>query len=186
MSSLALAVAGSQAAHAFVYRLAAPDPRERGDLLAATGHAYLEHAPLAVAVVSVLLVLALLSEVRGARVGAPAARPRAWIFATVAPAVFVCQEHLERLLRDGSFPWGAGLERTFLLGLVLQAPFALAAFLLARALLRVAGLLGSLLGERPRTSEQAPSRSRPLARVAPSPATCGLSLGARGPPAPSL
>ncbi len=185
LASLGLAVAGSQAAHAASYRLVAPDAHQREHLLAETGHAYLRLAPLGLALVSVVVALALLTEARSARTAAHAARPRVWLFALVAPATFACQEVFERLLHDGAFPWGAPLEQTFVLGLALQLPFALLAWLLSRTLLRAARALGRLL------STRAPVRTRVLAswavhtRSAPRPASCGLAFGPRGPPAPS-
>jgi hypothetical protein len=184
--SLALAVAGSQVGHAAVYRIVAPDAREREELLTASGHGYLEHLPLVVALVSVLLAVTLVSEHLGARAGAAPLRPRAWLFAAVTPAVFVCQEHVERLLHHGSFPWGAGLERTFLLGLVLQAPFALAAYLVARLLLRVARIVGLRLAPPRRTPRGGVGRRQPVEHLLPAGAIAGLSRRPRGPPLSSL
>src|SRR3990172_8727238 len=75
--------------------------------------------------------------------GPPARRgraPAAWPFAAVALGGFAVQEHLERLVHTGEPPllvtWPV-----FLLGLALQLPFALAAYLVARALLHVAQAL---------------------------------------------
>jgi hypothetical protein len=185
LASLGLAVAGSQAAHAATYRLVAPDAHEREHLLAETGHAYLRLAPLGLAFVSVVVALALLAEARSVRGVAGASRPRVWLFALVAPATFVCQEVFERLLHDGAFPWGAPLEKTFVVGLALQLPFALTAWLLARLLLHAARALGRLLAAR------APARATAAAGWAvhtlsvARPAACGLAFGPRGPPAPS-
>lgn len=185
LASLGLAVAGSQAAHAATYRLVAPDAHEREHLLAETGHEYLRLAPLGLALVSVVLALALLTEARAARTTVGASRPRLWLFALVAPATFVYQEIFERLLHDGAFPWGAPLEKTFGLGLVLQLPFALAAWLLSRALLHAARVLGKLLATRTPVRARAAAGWAVRTLSVPGPASCGLAFGPRGPPAPS-
>lgn len=179
---LSLAVVGSQVAHALVYRLAEPDAHERAHLLAGTGHAYLRFAPLGLALVTVIVALAFLLEIGAARAGAPS-RPRVWMFAAVAPAMFACQEHFERLLHGGSFPWGATAERTFLLGLALQLPFALAAYALAWLLHRTASAVARLLLAPPRAGRADGCRSW-VAVPATSllAAVCAVALGPRGPP----
>jgi hypothetical protein len=63
--------------------------------------------------------------------------------------VFCLQEILELSLHSGTFGWRAVLAPTFLPGLALQLPFALAAYLVARILLRAATALGLALA-RPR------------------------------------
>ena len=103
---------------------------------------------------TVLIVAALATEVRLHVRGRRADRPSLWAFGLVAPALFTCQEHIERLAHDGTVPWLAG-EPTFLAGLALQLPFALAAYLVARLLLRVARSIARVL---------APLDPAPLAR----------------------
>lgn len=185
LASLGLAVAGSQAAHAASYRLVAPDAHQREHLLAETGHSYLRLAPLGLALVSVVVALALLTEARSARISAGGSRPRLWLFALVAPATFVCQEIFERLLHDGAFPWGAPFEKTFALGLALQLPFACAAWLLSRALLHAARALGRMLAARPPARARAVTGWAVHTLSAPRPAAGGLAFGPRGPPIPS-
>jgi hypothetical protein len=111
--------AGVLAAHALAYRLTGTP--------AAPFHSYLEHAP------QVLLVLAacgLAIGAFGSRLGAPPA----WSFPAVAVAAFVGQEHLERLVHgDGTLLLVA--SPTFLVGLALQIPVAIVAWLIARRLL---------------------------------------------------
>lgn len=92
-------------------------------------HAYLDHAPQLVAVLVSVGLAALFFETRGAT------RP-AWPFAVFALGTFAVQEHAERLVQTGDLPWLA-TRPVFLLGLALQVPFALAAWLAARWLLRV-------------------------------------------------
>jgi hypothetical protein len=182
---LPLAIAGTQVAHALAYRLATREAGERARELSATGHAYLSYLPLALAVGTVVVALALAVEVRFLVVRAPGVGPRpgVWGFALLAPAIFACQEHFERLVHAGAFPWDAAGDPTFLVGLALQLPFAVAAYAVARLLLRAARSLGGLLGRpypRPRTDVQ---RVRPATLLSrPRVAALALGYGSRGPP----
>jgi hypothetical protein len=144
---LPLAAAGSLTAHALAYRLAEPRPGPRAQLLAETGHRYLEVLPLLAGLAGALLALALTLRVRESRRGATSGSP-ALLFAWLPLLAFTAQEHLERLVHDGVFPADAVLERTFLVGLALQLPFAAAALLLARLLLQAADGLGRALAGR--------------------------------------
>ena len=183
LSSLALAVTGAQLAHELAYRLAEPSGHERAHLLAETGHAYMRYASAGLGLVAAVVLLALILEVRAIGVGAGPRRPRFWSFAALVPATFVVQEHFERLFHDGAFPWRASFEPTFLLGVALVLPFALAAYLVARLLLGVARVLAALLA-RPRASYgHTSSRRSPLPLSAPRARHLGLALGPRGPPA---
>jgi hypothetical protein len=119
--TLPLTAAGVLCAHALAYAAL-------GEPLGST-HAYLEHAPQLLAVLVSVALAALVFETRGAT------RP-AWPFAAFALTVFAAQEHAERLVHSGDLPWLA-TRPAFLLGLALQVPFALAAWLTARSLLRV-------------------------------------------------
>lgn len=114
-----LVAAGVLVAHLLAYRLTGTPS---GSL-----HGYLDHAP------QVLLVLAVV----GLAVAGLAIRlrtPSAWPFAAAAPATFVVQEHVERLAHDGVLPWLLG-SPAFMVGLLLQLPFALVVWVLARCLL---------------------------------------------------
>jgi hypothetical protein len=159
-----LTAAGTLVAHAVAYRVTGA-PSEGI-------HGYLAHLPqlLTVLALPVLLALAVAGRARA---------PRAWPFAAAAVSAFVVQEHVERLAHTGELPFL--LDRpVFLLGLALQVPFAVAAWLLARAVIRVAGAVlrrvprrGSLLLlplATPRSG--APRARRGVGRAAP-----------RGPPA---
>jgi hypothetical protein len=130
--------------------------------------------------------MALVAEARSARRRAGASRPSLRVFALVAPLTFACQEIFERLLHDGTVSWSALTEKTFLTGLALQLPFALAACLLARALLRAAHELGTILGTPELVRPRAVAGWRAKRVAVPTSATCGLALGPRGPPSPSL
>ncbi len=129
--TLPLAVGGSQIAHAQAYRIVYADPHDRAHALASSGHAYLEHAPLAVALGLAFVGVALVARARGA-----GGRLATWPFAAVPVATFLLQEVLER---GGDF--SAVPEPTTLVGLVLQLPFALLAYTAALLLLRVVDAL---------------------------------------------
>jgi hypothetical protein len=182
--SLALAVAGSQAAHALTYRIVAPDAHERAHLLADTGHAYLSLLPLVLALCTAAALAALWCQFRAtAREGLPAPAG-ALRYAILPVAVFALQEHFERLVHDGSFPTTLALQRTFLLGVALQLPFAVLAYLLARALLRaVSAIAGRVARARP-FAARPPQARRPPAFVPFRRFTLALGFGTRGPPLP--
>jgi hypothetical protein len=181
-----LAVLGSQAAHVVNYWAAAPDHEARQRLLAETGHGYLDQAPLAIALCMLLLVLAVAGRlIEEYRRGGAGSRLALAPFAILPVALFFLQEHLERLLHDGSFPFGLLLEPIFLLGLALQFPFALLAFLVGRALLQATVDLARALGGNgsPRAASTPPSVRSP-ARVIELPRLSPLaaSRAVRGPP----
>jgi hypothetical protein len=179
-----LVVLGSQAAHALDYWFAAPDEHDRAELLAETGHGYLEQAPAAAAVCLGLIVLALAGRFIRAR---GPVKPRRDLslapFAVLPPVAFTLQEHLERLFHDGTFPAALLLDPIFLLGLALQLPFGYVAYLVGRALLGVADGLARSLGGRLAPDLALPpllpaAASVDLPRLSP----LATSLAGRGPP----
>jgi hypothetical protein len=134
--ALPLIGGATAAAHALDYRLVVPNPTARATLLAATGHGTEDWLPLglgagAAAVLVALTIRAV--ELRGRR-RAPSVAP----FLVLPSLSFVAQEHLERFLHDGTFPWHLVTDPTFAPGLALTIPFGFAAYLAARALLYVA------------------------------------------------
>jgi hypothetical protein len=144
--SLPLAATGSLLAHCFAYRLVEPDAHMRAHMLHESGHGYLMYGPLIFALALALVLLAVgvhAYETYRGRTPRVVAPP--WLFGALPPVGFVLQEHLERLVHTGSFAPHAFVEPSFLVGLWLQIPFAAAAFLLARALLRAAERLGMAL-----------------------------------------
>jgi hypothetical protein len=178
--SLPVAVAGCLAAHSLAYRVVEPDAHERAHLLASSGHAYLDELRF-LAAAGLALVLA--GFVRQAAVAArgfqPTGPPR--LVALVPPLAFVVQEHLERLLHDGTFPLDALAQPSFLVGLALQLPFAFAAVAVAALLTRAARTLGWLLAHPPRPRPAAAAEivsSRPPASLP--------HVGARGRAPPLL
>jgi hypothetical protein len=185
--ALPLIALGTQAAHALDYRLVLPGA-ERARILEATGHDYFSGAPQFLAICLTVLLVALTLHVAGRRSAKLNGMP-AWPFAALPPLAFALQEHLERLMHTGDVPWGAGLEPTFLPGFLLQLPFALLAFAVARALLGAATLLARLLqraaAARPRRARARAWRPDALVVVRRRvPLACGCSL--RGPPMRSL
>ena len=188
MVVLPLTAGGCLAAHALAYRLVAAQAHPRSSLLALTGHGYLGYAPLVLGVLVAVLVVALGTVV--AEVARGSSRPRlsASSFFMLPLLGFVVQEHVERYVHAGYLSPATVLEPAFLVGVVLQVPFALAAFLLARALLAVAEVVGKALAVRPRPRPvaQALHRLSPgapdLARIA----VLALGYPERGPPSCSL
>ena len=181
--AVALGATGSQVAHWLSYAAVAGRGSDRAQLLSETGHGYLSYAPLVLALGTVAVLLALVSE---ARLGVARERgrsPRLWPFAAFAPLLFACQEHFERLLHDGAFPWSAATEPTFALGLTLQLPLALLAWLAARLLLHAARSLGLLLAPPRRASICTRGTTWALKQAAPvrRPAL-SVGCGTRGPP----
>ncbi len=146
---LPLALAGSFPAHQIGYLLASPDAKASAELLAQTGHSYLDQVPLVLGVAVALALAALVGELALARRGDGMTRVPVWSLALVAPVGFTVQEHVERLIHDGAFPWDAVLAPSFRYGLLLQIPFALLAYGVARFLLRAAGSLGRALHQSP-------------------------------------
>jgi hypothetical protein len=180
---LPLAVLASQVGHAVAYRLVTPDGAERGHALATTGHGYLAYAPAALAVCGVLVALALVRELGHATTYRKHTEPSLLPFAVLAPAIFASQEHIERLVHDGAFPFSAALDTTFLVGLLLQLPFSALAYFVARLLLNVVRSIGRRLSDPPRSRALA----RPMLRFAfratrPRVAVLALGYGSRGPP----
>jgi hypothetical protein len=121
--SLPLAAVGVLVGHALAYRLTAEAP---GSL-----HGYLHHAPEIVAILATVGLGSLAVQQRTGRLAGPVP------YALLGAAGFALQEHLERLAHTGDVPWLL-TDPTFLVGLALQLPLALACLVLARRLLRSA------------------------------------------------
>ena len=133
--------------HQLSYMLVAPDATQRAELLASTGHGYLQDLPIVLMSLAATVLVGFAFEAVRIRGSDVERTTPAWPFAVLAPTCFVVQEHLERLVHDGSFPAGAWHEKTFVLGLALQAPVALLAWLIARMLLRAAPRIAALFHE---------------------------------------
>jgi hypothetical protein len=154
-------LAGTQLAHVIAYRWVYPSSQVRLHALLSTGHGYMDRLPVlfgvAGAVVAVSLVVGIGDALRGKSVRALPA----WAFALLPLTAFTLQEILERSFHTGTFVWQAVETPTFVPGLLLQLPFAAAAFFVARLLLRTASAVARIIGKRRIT----PTRRRPSAPV---------------------
>jgi hypothetical protein len=147
---LPLALAGTQAAHIAAYAVVYPEAGIRSVVLSATGHAYFAWLPVVLAVAGACALLTFVAAVSSAARGRIEHAAPAWVFALLAPTVFVLQEVLELSLHSGGFGWRAVTAPTFLPGLALQLPFSLLAYAAARLLLRAAARLARALAAPPR------------------------------------
>jgi hypothetical protein len=136
---------GSQVAHAFAYRLAYPIARVRLHDLVVTGHGYLGLWPVLLGLAGGIELAALVSIAAGSFRRRRYTPAPPWAFAVMPLLAFVFQEFLERWLAGGSFPWWMVMQPTFRIGVLLQLPLGLVAYLVARALLRVADDAGTAL-----------------------------------------
>jgi hypothetical protein len=140
--ALPLAVASWLGAHCLSYWLVSPGAEEHMGLHADHGHAWFGYGPSlaiwGVALVVAGIVLCVREGMRGRRPSGPPLQ----LFALLPAAGFVVQEHIERLMGTGTMPVDLVAEPTFIVGLALQLPFALAALLLMRALYAIAFSLG--------------------------------------------
>jgi hypothetical protein len=176
--SLGLAALGALAAHLLAYRVAEPHAERREHLLEETGHGYFDPA-LVGSLCAALVAVGLAGRVLAG--AGSAGRPPLWLFALAPPLGLACQEHAERALHHDSLQL-AVLEPTFVAGLLLQLPFALAALLAARALLAAADAVARRMGSPPR-ARLAPDASFALPGTFWIPA-CPTLIGARGQRAP--
>jgi len=147
--ALPLMLAGSQAAHVLAYRWVYPSADIRVHELFVTGHGYLDRLPLALGAGGAVALVALMFAATDAARGRHVERLPARAFALLPPLAFVLQEVLERSVHSGHLVWQAVEAPTFLPGLALQLPFALAAYLVARLLLRAAEQAGRAFAARP-------------------------------------
>lgn len=180
----ALTVAGWISAHEVAYRLALPHPHAGGSDVAERGHAYFAFASL---VVALCLLIALVCT--AGLVGRPGPlRPpsrRLLLFVVFLPPLgFALQELTEGLLTAGTLPYEAVSEPTFLLGILLQLPFALAALAVARVLFAFAGCLAQGVGGagRPRLVPLELSLPRAVDTRSPRLPALAFGCGERGPP----
>jgi hypothetical protein len=181
--ALPLVTVGSLLAHAVAYRIAAPQPDARASLLETTGHGYLSATPFLLGTCLAFLVAGLLAIVLRSWRGA-ATPPASWPLALLAPLGFAAQEHLERLVATGSFPSELAGQPTFLVGIALQLPFALAALLAARGLGRAAEAVGRAIATAAPTRHRLRASAPTAVATLPLPLRPALASGCsgRGPP----
>jgi hypothetical protein len=161
---LGLMAVGSVLAHALAYGLAAPAHPSHAAMNHGHGESVFPHLEVCLAVCGAIAVLVLGISLFDRVCAMRRLVVPVWAFALVPPVGFVLQEHLEHALTTGALPLAAFAEPTFALGLVLQVPFALAAFVVARSLLAIAIALVARLGAPPRVRLAATEPSfRPLA-----------------------
>jgi hypothetical protein len=184
--ALPLIVVGSQVAHGIAYWWAYPVANVRDTILAHSGHGYLGYAPIVLGFLGGLELLVLLVLVWDGVRGSDDRRLPAWVFLWLPIVGFVLQEHLERFIVSGAFPWWAVEAPTFWRGLVLQLPLGLLAYAIARFLRRAAEAVAAVIVRR-RDRAAAPVAAprvwvQVLALLRPAP----LALGAAGRAPPSL
>lgn len=185
LSALPLMLAGSQVAHVFAYRWVYPSTQVRLHALLLTGHGYMDRLPVALGIAGAVMLVSLLVGVADAASGRSSRGLPAWAFALLPLTTFVLQEILERSLHTGTFVWQAVESPTFVPGLLLQLPFAVVAYVIARLLLRTASAVARIIGARrsvfcPRS---APARSRlPLVVWLPRLAPLAGAAAGRAPP----
>lgn len=137
--SLALMVAGGLVVHELAYRIVAAQTHPTHHGAPATDvHGYLGYLPMCIAVCGAVVLVGLIALVLSRLRSPVQITPPLWLFGVVPPFGFAVQEHLERLAATGAFPYAAALETTFVVGIVLQLPFAVAAYVAARALIALA------------------------------------------------
>jgi hypothetical protein len=180
----ALTVAGWISAHEVAYRLAIPHPHASGSDVVEAGHAYLAYSSLLVVLcllVAVLCTAGLVLRSHGVRTPSGRVLP---LFVLLPPLGFALQEVIESLL-TGGFPVEAVLEPTFLVGLLLEVPFAVVALVVARVFFAVARSVARRGAGSTRPKLVAFDLSLPLAPEAWPPRLPALAFGCgeRGPPA---
>jgi len=147
---LPLMLAGTEVAHALAYRIVYPIASVRWHVLATSGHGYMGYAPLVFGIASAVLLAGLASMVVDLVRRRPSRPLPAWAFASLPIVGFTVQEFTERLLATNSLPWWMFEQPTFRVGVLLQLPFALAGYLIARFLLRVAERVAEVFTGSPR------------------------------------
>ena len=176
-----LMLAGSQVAHALAYRIVYPQASVRLQDLVETGHGYMSALPLALGVAGAIVVLSLAATAADAALGRGVRPLPLWVFALLPVVGFAIQEYVERWLSWGFFPWYACLQPTFMIGIALQVPFGVLAYLAARLLVRAARHVGR------RLARVAPPRPRvvPPPFLAPlQAAAAAAAVAARAPARP--
>lgn len=132
-------------------------------------HAYMTHLPQVALVLTLLSLLGASFVERGSRLAL-------WPYPTVAIVGFVAQEHVERVVHDGSVPFL--LDKPFFaVGLAVQVVVAIVVWLIARLLVRIVGVDAARARIAGRPADPRPS---PTAAVIGRTSSC--ALGARAPP----
>jgi hypothetical protein len=150
-------------------------------------HQYLRYPAVFVALAAAVLAVASTRSLVHSMGGSVAAAPSAVTFAVMPIVGFVFQEHLEHLVASRELELDFFLSPPFVIGLALQLPFALAALLVARLILRVIRTAVAVLREAAPRCFAFVHGSRPLPRAAlEGPVRCrglAFSCAGRAPPA---
>jgi hypothetical protein len=169
--TLPLALAGVEAAHAFA-NSAFGSPEGPGELFASAASGA-RLAPLFGAMGIGLVAAGVCARVLGTGAAEGRRRLAALPFACVPPVVFVALEVVESLAHGSGVPFSDLSGPTFLAGLLLQLPFALVAYAVAVALLRVGSAVRRWFAARRARSQERPRgvAARPAGERA-----CALSI----------
>lgn len=158
---------GSQVAHGIAYWWTYPQASLRMAVLQHSGHSYEAYAPIALGFLVGLELLVFAASVLD-RVRERGARPLpAWLFLLLPVVGYTLQEHLERLLVSGTFPWWTVEQPTFTRGLALQVPLGLITYLIARLLLRTAETVAEIIRAEDRSPLVPTDRAQRKYRLAP-------------------
>ncbi len=130
---LPLLIAGTEGATSLLDRFA-PQSYETVELFSQSNSSH-GLLPLVAAAGGAALLWAVCSFATNAP---PTRQHPRWPFACLPPLAFALQEHVEYVIGHGHVSWLLAANPVFLAGLLLQAPFALAAYVLARLLVEVA------------------------------------------------
>jgi hypothetical protein len=179
--TLPIAIVGCEFAHAFSNIVFGAPDSGRAELF--QGGPGASAVPLLAGLAIVAVLLGLAGRFTGAWT-ASHARAARLPFALLGPALYVVQEHIETVLRTGAAPVGTLLEPGFLPGLVLQIPFALAAYAIARALIRLADGVRALVASRRRVPRRAGASAphRPVLAAPPRSEAHRWAYSGRAPP----
>lgn len=179
-----LIATGSMSAHALGSVLFGGHGHEHGaEEVARTSGGYLAQLPILLGVLAALGLAGLgVRMFRARRRGTHGVAPL-W-FLLLPPLSFALQELAERLLHAESAPFSAVREPAFLAALLLQLPFGLLAYLLARFLLAIAEDVGGLLSRHAAFPQACRSVLLPVPLMAARPRRPVLASGQseRGPP----
>ena len=178
--TLPLVAAGGLSAHAVAYKLVSSDHHA-----GSAAHTALMHWRVCVSVCVALALVAALAHAVELLRGASGPGTPLWVFAVLPPGGFLVQEQVEHVLEYGGLSQTLFVEPVFLVGLLLQIPFAAAAYLIARAVVTVAVKLICALGLGPGRPRLAPTP--PRFRLVPEPVLAvanpiALGHGQRAPP----
>lgn len=155
-----VAVAGCLVAHQTGYVFEAPDGFARSLELRSDGHAYFREFVFLFAAAMTMLLAGFALAMHAATDASSPLNPSAKPFAAIPVLVFVIQESTERIAAGNLLELFT--EVSFVVGLALQVPFGLIAFLFARLILVVAHGVGRIirtLNERRRPRARSPRTS---------------------------